>query len=161
MWRGVRGLWVRRLPPCRCDGDVGPCIAGARVVAHRIPLTCMLPHTLTLCRRSVTLTCCGMCRCVRWLQLALRHRPNKQGQQRIISFVGSPVLEEPAVLKRLADALRKNTVRQCSWLAQLPSLWRLCVLVVVSPRCRGCLFLLFRLGDVVIASLWRRCMSSC
>ena len=51
--------------------------------------------------------------CVRLcdLQLALRHRPNKHGGQRIISFVGSPVADDERSLKRLADVLRKNTVR--------------------------------------------------
>jgi hypothetical protein len=45
------------------------------------------------------------------IQLALRHRPNKHGAQRIVSFVGSPVLDDDRSLKRLADTLRKNTVR--------------------------------------------------
>ena len=56
------------------------------------------------------------------IQLALRHRPNKHGAQRIVSFVGSPVLDDDRSLKRLADTLRKNTVRgrgggqsHCGW----------------------------------------------
>lgn len=49
-------------------------------------------------------------------QLALRHRPNKNGAQRIVSFVGSPVADDERTLKRLADVLRKNTVRPASCL---------------------------------------------
>jgi hypothetical protein len=44
--------------------------------------------------------------------LALRHRLNKHGAQRIIVFVGSPVNDDDRSLKTLADTLRKNNVRQ-------------------------------------------------
>ena len=45
------------------------------------------------------------------IQLALRHRRNKHGSQRIVSFVGSPVDADEKVLKRLGALLRKNNVR--------------------------------------------------
>lgn len=44
-------------------------------------------------------------------QLALKHRLNKAGQQRLVAFVGSPILEKDATLKRIAKELRKNNVR--------------------------------------------------
>ncbi len=42
--------------------------------------------------------------------LALKHRKNRAGGQRIIIFVGSPVDIEAPVLKKLADTLRKSNV---------------------------------------------------
>ena len=43
-------------------------------------------------------------------QLALKHRKNKNGGQRIVVFVGSPVLEEIAVLQKIGKQLKKNNV---------------------------------------------------
>lgn len=43
-------------------------------------------------------------------QLALKHRNNKSQEQKIIAFVGSPVEEDEAELKRLALRLKKNKV---------------------------------------------------
>jgi 26S proteasome regulatory subunit N10 len=43
-------------------------------------------------------------------QLALKHRNNKSQEQKIIAFVGSPVDEDDAELKRLALRLKKNKV---------------------------------------------------
>lgn len=42
--------------------------------------------------------------------LALKHRRNKNGGQRIVVFVGSPVDDDPAVLKKVAGNLKKNGV---------------------------------------------------
>ncbi len=44
------------------------------------------------------------------VQLALRNRANKHGSQRVVVFVGSPVLEDDRTLKQLGDQLRKNNV---------------------------------------------------
>jgi 26S proteasome regulatory subunit N10 len=43
-------------------------------------------------------------------QLALKHRKNKNGGQRIIVFVGSPVTEELAALQKTGKLLKKNNV---------------------------------------------------
>jgi len=42
--------------------------------------------------------------------LALKHRRNKHGGQRLIVFVGSPVTEEPKELKKVAKTLGKNNI---------------------------------------------------
>lgn len=44
--------------------------------------------------------------------LALKHRRNKNGGQRIVVFVGSPVSDEVKKLSTLAKMLRKNLVRR-------------------------------------------------
>jgi 26S proteasome regulatory subunit N10 len=43
-------------------------------------------------------------------QLALRHRKNKNGGQRIIIFIGSPVLAEERELKKMGSLLKKNNI---------------------------------------------------
>ncbi|KAJ1414283.1 hypothetical protein B484DRAFT_166387, partial [Ochromonadaceae sp. CCMP2298] len=43
-------------------------------------------------------------------QLALKHRKNKNGGQRIIAFVGGPVFETKAQLLKLGKQLKKNNV---------------------------------------------------
>ena len=43
-------------------------------------------------------------------QLALKHRKNKHGGQRIVIFVGSPIVETANQLKKLGKALKKNNV---------------------------------------------------
>lgn len=43
-------------------------------------------------------------------QLALKHRKNKNGSQRIIVFVGSPLVEEIKVLQKIGKQLKKNNV---------------------------------------------------
>ncbi|KAL6058812.1 proteasome regulatory particle base subunit rpn10, variant 2 [Balamuthia mandrillaris] len=43
-------------------------------------------------------------------QLALKHRQNKNQQQRMILFVGSPISADTAALKRLGAGLKKNKV---------------------------------------------------
>ena len=42
--------------------------------------------------------------------LALNHRMNKNGGQRIIVFVGSPLIDQPADLLKLANLMKKNNV---------------------------------------------------
>lgn len=44
------------------------------------------------------------------VQLALKHRNNKSQDQKIVAFVGSPLEEDEADLKRLALRLKKNKV---------------------------------------------------
>ena len=43
-------------------------------------------------------------------QLALRHRKNKNGGQRIIIFIGSPVKSEEKELKKMGSLLKKNNI---------------------------------------------------
>lgn len=43
-------------------------------------------------------------------QLALKHRKNKNGGQRIIVFVGSPIEADVSALKKLGTQLKKNNV---------------------------------------------------
>lgn len=43
-------------------------------------------------------------------QLALKHRKNKNGGQRIIVFVGSPVVDDVASLQKIGKLLKKNNV---------------------------------------------------
>jgi len=44
------------------------------------------------------------------LQLALKHRQNKSQRQRIIVFVGSPIVEDEKTLVKLAKKMKKNNV---------------------------------------------------
>lgn len=44
------------------------------------------------------------------LQLALKHRQNKNQKQRIIVFVGSPIEEDEKSLVKLGKKLKKNNV---------------------------------------------------
>lgn len=43
-------------------------------------------------------------------QLALKHRKNKNGSQRIIVFVGCPVQESAEALQKLGKQLKKNNI---------------------------------------------------
>jgi hypothetical protein len=43
-------------------------------------------------------------------QLALRHRKNKNGGQRIIIFIGSPVTSDAKELKKMGSLLKKNNI---------------------------------------------------
>lgn len=43
-------------------------------------------------------------------QLALKHRKNKNGGVRIIAFVGSPLSESVAQLKKIGTLLKKNNI---------------------------------------------------
>lgn len=43
-------------------------------------------------------------------QLALKHRENKIQRQRIVAFVGSPIVEDEKNLIRLAKRMKKNNV---------------------------------------------------
>jgi 26S proteasome regulatory subunit N10 len=43
-------------------------------------------------------------------QLALKHRKNKSGVQRIIVFAGSPVKESKEAMQKLGKQLKKNSV---------------------------------------------------
>ena len=45
-------------------------------------------------------------------QIALKHRKNKRGGQRIVSFVGSPVDGDAAEMRKLGALLKKNNVRR-------------------------------------------------
>ena len=56
---------------------------------------------------------CGTCdlACsVQIAQLALKHRKNKNGAQRIIAFVGSPISDDKKVLQKVGKQLKKNNV---------------------------------------------------
>jgi 26S proteasome regulatory subunit N10 len=48
---------------------------------------------------------------VKTAQLALKHRKNRQGAQRIVCIIGSPVEEDERELKRLGAFLKKSSVR--------------------------------------------------
>jgi len=61
-------------------------------------------HGLEFERQSNFL--CG----IQTAQLALKHRKNKNGGQRIILFVGSPIEEEEAKLLKAAKDLKKNNI---------------------------------------------------
>lgn len=43
-------------------------------------------------------------------QLALKHRKNKNGGQRIVVFIGSPITDTPEVLAKVGKQLKKNNV---------------------------------------------------
>lgn len=43
-------------------------------------------------------------------QLALKHRKNKNGGQRIIAFVGGPLSDSVAVFQKIGKQLKKNNV---------------------------------------------------
>ena len=50
------------------------------------------------------------CNSVQIAQLALKHRKNKNGGQRIIVFVGSPIAEDKKTLQKVGKQLKKNNV---------------------------------------------------
>ena len=99
-------------PPTTDEGKIRAALAGIKcggpadllqgikiAMVHQpcTPITCSLltpEHTHTL----------------RDSQLALKHRRNKHGGQRIVVFVGSPVTAKDVVLKKLGNQLRKNNV---------------------------------------------------
>jgi len=58
------------------------------------------------------------------VQLALKHRKNKNGSKRIIVFVGSPVTDASIKLKKLAAQLKKNNV----------SIWEQLAFHPVTPK---------------------------
>ncbi|CCJ28404.1 unnamed protein product [Pneumocystis jirovecii] len=51
-----------------------------------------------------------ICTGIQVAHLALKHRPEKRQRQRIIVFVGSPVLEDEKTLVMLAKKMKKNNV---------------------------------------------------
>lgn len=53
---------------------------------------------------------CDFTTAVQIAALALKHRKNKNGGQRIIAFVGSPLIEDTNTLKKVAKVLKKNNV---------------------------------------------------
>jgi 26S proteasome regulatory subunit N10 len=52
----------------------------------------------------------NICTAVQIAQLALKHRKNKNGSQRIVVFVGSPIAEDIATLQKIGKQLKKNNV---------------------------------------------------
>lgn len=50
------------------------------------------------------------CNAIQIAQLSLKHRKNKNGGQRIIAFVGSPVFEDIKALQKVGKQLKKNNV---------------------------------------------------
>jgi 26S proteasome regulatory subunit N10 len=53
---------------------------------------------------------CQFSTSVQIAQLALKHRKNKNGGQRIIVFIGSPVEEDEQNLTKIGKLLKKNNV---------------------------------------------------
>lgn len=53
---------------------------------------------------------CDFTTSVQIAQLALKHRKNKNGGQRIIVFIGAPISESSEALLRLGKQLKKNNV---------------------------------------------------
>ncbi len=51
-----------------------------------------------------------LCSAVQVAQLALKHRKNKNGGQRVIIFVGSPINEDLNNLVKVGKLLKKNNV---------------------------------------------------
>ncbi|KAG4303753.1 hypothetical protein PORY_002836 [Pneumocystis oryctolagi] len=54
--------------------------------------------------------CSHICTGIQVAHLALKHRPEKRQRQRIIVFVGSPVLDDEKTLVKLAKKMKKNNV---------------------------------------------------
>jgi len=50
------------------------------------------------------------CNAVQIAQLSLKHRKNKNGGQRIIAFIGSPLIEDKKSLQKVGKQLKKNNV---------------------------------------------------
>lgn len=53
---------------------------------------------------------CQFATSIQIAQLALKHRKNKNGGQRIVVFVGSPIDDDIEMLKKLGKLLKKNNV---------------------------------------------------
>lgn len=54
---------------------------------------------------------------IKTAMLAMKHRKNKNGGQRIVVFAGSPVDAKPEELKALGALLRRNNVRTARYTA--------------------------------------------
>eukprot|EP01041_Mallomonas_annulata_P003290 gene3290-6518_t len=50
------------------------------------------------------------CNAIQIAQLGLKHRKNKNGGQRIVVFVGSPIFEDKKALQKVGKQLKKNNV---------------------------------------------------
>lgn len=59
---------------------------------------------------SANAAAADVCSAVQVASLALKHRRNKNGQQRIVLFVGSPVTAELRALQKVGRQLKKNNV---------------------------------------------------
>lgn len=68
--------------------------------------------------------------------LALKHRRNKAGSQRVVVFIGSPITEDEKTLTKIGKLLKKNNVRSCGRLSAAPFTHKL-TLVGIADRC-GC-----------------------
>ena len=53
---------------------------------------------------------CQFCNSIQIAQLALKHRKNKNGGQRIIVFIGSPIEDSDEAMKKIGKILKKNNV---------------------------------------------------
>lgn len=53
---------------------------------------------------------CQFCNAVQIAHLALKHRKNKNGGQRIIVFIGSPIVDSEEAMKKIGKILKKNNV---------------------------------------------------
>jgi len=69
--------------------------------------------------------------------LALKHRRNKHGGQRVVLFVGSPVTDDSKVLKKVAGNLKKNNV------SHNPALSLLKLIKHCSITCIMCMYVCF------------------
>jgi len=103
---------------CRIKTDMNP-ESTVGVVACGLP---MGPKVLCSCSQDMAalLSACAnlpigggpseFSKALQVSALALKHRRNKNGGQRIVAFVGSPIQEEDGKLVKLAKSLKKNNI---------------------------------------------------
>jgi 26S proteasome regulatory subunit N10 len=103
---------------CRIKTDMNP-ESSVGVVACGMPLG---PKVLCSCSQDMAalLSACAnvnigggnadFAKALQVSALALKHRRNKNGGQRIVAFVGSPIADDEAKLVKLAKNLKKNNI---------------------------------------------------
>lgn len=98
-------------PPSHPESTVGILtMGGKRGVEVRIPPT---RDTTKLLTATTNLSCGGSLDfvvAIKIAQLALKHRQNKAGEQRVVAFVSSPIVSTEKELKSLANSLRKEGI---------------------------------------------------
>lgn len=98
-------------PPSHPESTVGILTMGGKEgVEVRIPPTRDTTKLLTATQNLAIGGSLDLIVALRIAQLALKHRQNKAGEQRIIAFVASPVQIQEKELKTLASSLRKEGI---------------------------------------------------
>ena len=105
-------LTMRKVnPPSHPESTVGVLtMAGKGGIEVRVPPTRDTTKLLTSTQNLSIGGALDFVVSIKIAQLALKHRQNKAGEQRIVAFVSSPIQASEKELKSLASALRKEGI---------------------------------------------------